>query len=164
MDPERERLAVRTLLPLVSNVNVKRGLGRGLGLRKDNQPLSAPLSSSSFHQSPSFHSDDDVPTKTEWLLHKDAQSGPVDLPPKVQAVADFFAKVHSLRVKSGEGRPVPFGCEWVGGHVGMSKATVWRALRILESEGVLKRMAPLPGRGKKGVDTYLPGGERGEAA
>jgi hypothetical protein len=72
-------------------------------------------------------------------------------------VADFFAKVHSLRVGSGEHRPVPFACEWVANHLGMSRMTVWRALRILESEGVIRRMDPLPGRGKKGVDTYLPG-------
>jgi DNA-binding Lrp family transcriptional regulator len=44
----------------------------------------------------------------------------------------------------------------------MSEATVWRALRMLEEEGVLRRMAPLPGRRKKGVDTYLPG-DGGEA-
>jgi DNA-binding GntR family transcriptional regulator len=82
----------------------------------------------------------------------------VELPEKVQAVADFFARVHTLRVKAGEHRPVPFGCAWVGQHLGISKATVWRALRILEAEGVLKKMDPLPGRDKKGIHPYLPGG------
>jgi hypothetical protein len=136
--------------PLVSNMKQGLGRGRGLGLGGGLPPLSAPSSSSSFHN-------DDVPTRVDWLLHKD-DNPHVDLPPKVKAVADFFTKVHSLRVKAGEHRPVPFGCEWVGGHLGMSKTTVWRALRILESEGVIRRMDPLPGRGKKGVDTYLPGG------
>ena len=94
---------------------------------------------------------------TAWLLYRDANPGPVEVPEKVQAVLDFLIKLHTLRVKADEHRPVPFACEWVGTHLGMSKTSVWRALRILESEGLVRKMAPLPGRGKKGVHTYLPG-------
>lgn len=105
----------------------------------------------------------------EWLLqeHRAGRPNPEPvslrhastLPSNAQAVAVFFATVHGLRLTTSApgARPVPFGCAWVGRHLGMSEATVWRALRMLEEEGVLMRMAPLPGRGKKGVDTYLPG-------
>jgi hypothetical protein len=130
---------------------------------KDSDPTqqsstsSSSSSSSSSSFTPWYAEVQDIPAIVEWRLHKDGHTGPVELPPKVQEVADFFAKVYSLRLKDGEDRPVPFACRWVGGYLGMSEGAVWRALRILESEGVLKRMDPLPGRGKKGVDTYLPG-------
>ena len=105
----------------------------------------------------------------EWLLqeHQAGRRQPekVSLPPtaplspKVQAVADFYALVRGLRLGSAvpDTRPVPFGCEWVGGHLGMSKVTVSRALRTLEAAGVLKRVGHLPGRDKPGVHTWLPG-------
>lgn len=122
---------------------VGRGLGRGLGLGPP------PTSDSS-----SSHSE--APPLVEWRLRKDAHHD-LDLPASVQGVAGFFAKVYSLRLEGGDERPVPFACEWVANHLGMSRMTVWRALRILEAEGLIKKMDPLPGRGKKGVDTYLPG-------
>jgi hypothetical protein len=104
----------------------------------------------------------------EWLLQEyragRREPEPVSLlnvstlPCNAQTVAVFFATVHGLRLTMPAlgARPVPFGCEWVGSHLGMSKATVWRALRMLEAAGVLKRVGSLPGRDKLGVHLYLP--------
>ena len=156
------RVEVESRSPLVSNV--RQGQGQGLGQGKNTEPLTQPPSSSS-----SFHSDDDVPPLVEWLLaeHKAGRRQPVavtlpvtaPLPPKVQAVADFYARVRGLRLATAnpDTRPVPFGCAWVGRHLDMPKATVWRALQTLEAEGVLKQVGNLPGRDKQGVHLWLPG-------
>lgn len=80
--------------PLVSKQGLGRGLGRGrgLGVSKSTEPLTAPSSSSSFQG-------DGVPMLTAWLLYRDANPGPVEVPEKVQAVLDFLTKLHRLRVK-----------------------------------------------------------------
>jgi hypothetical protein len=105
----------------------------------------------------------------DWLLEEHAvgreKPKPVALPnssdlsPAAEKVARFFELVHGLRLAADwmPGEPVPFGCDWVARHLGLSSKGVWKALRILEKRGALKKMAPLPGRRKKGVDTYLPG-------
>jgi hypothetical protein len=148
--------------------NEDKGEDEGEEYVQDHNLPTQPSSSSS---SSSFHAD--APALVDWLLEEYAagrrEPEPVNLPdtpplhPNVQAVADFYRLVHGLRLTSPrfhEHPEVPFGCAWVGRHLGVSDTTVWRALRILEEARVVKRVGRLPGRGKLGVHTYLPGDGR----
>jgi hypothetical protein len=105
----------------------------------------------------------------DWLLEEHAvgreKPKPVTLPNSsdlsagADRVARFFELVYGLRLDANwhEGKGVPFGCDWVAGYVGMSGMGVWKALRVLEKRRALRRVGRLPGRGKLGVDLYLPG-------
>jgi hypothetical protein len=109
-----------------------------------------------------------------WLLraHRagDLQPKSVKLPalppsatPSMRTVAEFYRLVRGLRLLDDDERPVPFGCEWVGSHTGVSKVAVWKSLRELVACGVLKRAGKMPPRrgmrdpGKRPVHLYLPG-------
>jgi hypothetical protein len=124
--------------------------------------------------------DDGEPIVT-WLLraHKagEVQPEPVELPPpppsatpSMKAVAEFFALVYGLRFRAPRlaRKPVPFGCDWVGGYVGLSGRGVWDALQRLVACGVLKRvderlptrpeeLLPNASEKKRPVHLYLPG-------
>jgi hypothetical protein len=140
------------------------GNGEGNGYVEDTDPLPSPP-----YPHPHVPADDGVPSFVDWLLEEHAvgreRAQPVALPnsaglsPAVDKVARFFELVHGLRLAANwqEGEPVPFGCDWVARHLGLSSKGVWKALRILEKRGALRTAGRLPGRGKKGVDTYLPG-------
>jgi hypothetical protein len=65
--------------------------------------------------------------------------------------------VRGLRLAVGDDRAVPFATAWVGRQLDWSKIMVWRALRELVAVGVLQEPVPLPGRGKRGTHSYLPG-------
>jgi len=82
---------------------------------------------------------------------------PESVPDVYHRVAVFFALVAGLRLEAGDDRPVPFGCEWVGRHLGgVPKLTVWRARKRLVELGVLEHVGALPGRGKRGTDLFTP--------
>jgi hypothetical protein len=74
-------------------------------------------------------------------------------------VAEFYVLVRGLRLAVGDDRAVPFATAWVGWHLDWSKITVWRALRRLVEAGVLLEPVALPGRGKRGTHSYLPGAD-----
>jgi hypothetical protein len=100
------------------------------------------------------------------------QPEPVELPalrasatPSEKVVTEFFRLVHGLRFKAPSlaGKPVMFGCDWVGSYVGLSGRGVWSALQLLVAHGVLRRvdekLPPRPNASvKKPVHFYLPGG------
>jgi hypothetical protein len=91
----------------------------------------------------------------------------VELPPltdgatrPMRDMAAFFALVHGLRLWACDERPVPFACGWVASKLGLPKQTVWRVRGALVEAGVLVHAGMLPGRGKRGTWSFLPGGSQ----
>jgi hypothetical protein len=83
---------------------------------------------------------------------------PTGTPSTVARVADDVALLIGLRLAVGDSRPLPYAVRWRARDLGLSPATVGRALVSLVSIGALDRgepMPPLPGR-SKGTATYLP--------
>lgn len=104
--------------------------------------------------------------EVEWLLREWEAGGipvesplvlPPGLPGSARVVGEFFGLILALRLWACDERPIPFACGWVGLKVGLSDRTVWRARIALVEADVLTKLDPLPGRGKRGTDLFLPG-------
>jgi hypothetical protein len=115
--------------------------------------------------------DDDLGA-VEWLLreHDAGRREPKPVRLKLPGgatreeilVAEFFERLHGLRLTTRLPEPVPFAVRWVAVKTGLTRRMAHDAIVHLRDDGVIRLAGSLerPGGWPRGTNLYLPGGLR----